>query len=140
MDDGVAAIVATFSGLRDLDVEHYERWFDLGESPQDARRREISVDPVSIAAFVARDGHDELGYSLFAWNGAERDDEALSFNCSFSATSKWVKNRVVFGLPPAWLHDLDRARQALDLVVRVWQPEQANVWTNDNVNLVVADL
>ena len=97
LDDGVAAIVATLSGLRDLDVEHYERWFDLGESPENAR-------------------------------------------CSFSTTSKWVKNRVVFGLPSAWDHDLDRARQALDLVVRVWQPEQANVWTSDNVNLVVADL
>jgi hypothetical protein len=76
---------------------------------------------------------------LLGLNGGH-DDGALSFNCNFSTTSPRLTNRVVFDLPPAWETDLDRARQALDLVVRLWRPEKANVWNNDNLDLVVADL
>ena len=105
VDDGVAAIVATLRGLRELDEEHYARWFGLGRSRKDALRREIAVDPGVITAFLTRNREgehvfEELGYSFYAWNGAAQDDDALSFNCCFSVTSRWVKNRVVFGLPP----------------------------------------
>ena len=145
VDDGVAAIISTLSGLRALDGQHYSRWFELEKSRKDALRREITVEPMSIKARLTqnREGgrvFEELGYTFAAWNGATEDDEALSFSCNFSTTSQWVTNRVVFGLPPAWEQDLGRARQALDLVVGVWRPERANVWNNDRVDLVVADL
>lgn len=145
MDDGVAAIVATLCGLRELDGERFARWFDLGRSRKDALRREIAVDPGVITAFLTRNregarAFEELGYSFYAWNGAAEDDDALSFSCCFSVTSRWVKNRVVFGLPPEWEHDLGRAGQALDLVVGAWRPEQANVWKADHADLLTADL
>jgi len=119
----VGAIVATLRGLRELDEERFGRWFDVGKSRRDALRREIAVDPDVIRAFLTRNHEgahvfEELGWSFYAWNGAARDDDALSFNCMFSATSQWVKNRVVFDLPPEWEQDLRRARQALDLAVR----------------------
>lgn len=145
VDDGVAAIVTTLRGLRELDEERFARWFDLGKSRKDALRREIAVDPGVIRAFLTRNREgahvfEELGYSFWAWNAAAEDDDALSFNCCFSVTSRWLKNRVVLGLPPEWEQDLGRARQALDLVVAMWRPEQANVWNADRVGLLTADL
>ncbi|HEX4659282.1 MAG TPA: hypothetical protein VH307_17980, partial [Streptosporangiaceae bacterium] len=74
IDDGVAAIVATLRGLRELDEQRFARWFDLGQSRRDALRREIAVDPGAIGAFLSRNhegGHvfEELGWSFYAWNG-----------------------------------------------------------------------
>lgn len=145
VDDGAAAIVATLRGLGGLDEDHLGRWFDQGCSKSDALRRKITVDADGIRPFLTRnqeDGHvfEELGWSFWAWNGAIQDDDALTFNCDFSVTSPYALNRVVFGLPPAWEQDLGPARQALDLVVRVWRPEQANVWNANRVDLVRADL
>jgi hypothetical protein len=145
VEDGVGRIVATLAGLRDLDEAHYGRWFDLGKSRSDALRREITIDGNAITARLSQSRAsariaEALGYSFFAWNGAARDEDALSFNCNFATTSPRLTNRVVFDLPSAWEHDLDRARHALDLIVRVWRPERANVWNADRVDLVVADL
>src|SRR4051794_20341749 len=88
VDDGVAAIVATLSGLRDLDGEHYSRWFDLGRSKKDALERGVTVEAAAIRARLSqnREGgqvFEDLGWTFSAWNGA-RDDDALSFDCNFS--------------------------------------------------------
>jgi hypothetical protein len=144
-DEGAAAIVVTLRGLAGLDGERFGRWFDLGRSRRDALRREIAVDPVAVRAFRTRNQEngrvfEDLGWSFYAWNGAGRDDETLSFNCNFSVTSPVVRNRVVFRLPPEWEHDLGHARQALDLVVGAWRPERATVWNADGVELLTADL
>jgi hypothetical protein len=90
--DGVAAIVSGLIGLRELDEQHYSRWFDLGMSKKDALRREIPIESAAISAQLSqnREGgrvFEELGYTFSAWNGAERGEEALSFNCNFSTTS-----------------------------------------------------
>jgi hypothetical protein len=145
VEDGVAAIVATLRGLGWLDEQRFGRWFALGKSRKDALRREIAVDPDAIRSSLKRNQEggrvfEELGWSFSAWNGASQDEQALTFRSHFSVTSQWVKNSVVFGLPPEWEQDLDRARQALDLVVRAWRPEQANVWNGDRVELLTADL
>lgn len=142
-DDGIAAIVATLAGLRALDEQHFARWFEPGRSEQDALRREIGIDLESVGARVEQTegSHvNELGYSFFAHNGSPGGTTALGFNCDFSVTSKWNLNRVIFGMPPEWEWELGRVREALDLVVRVWRPEKANVWNDDDVDLLIADL
>jgi hypothetical protein len=144
IDDGLAAFVATLRGLGELD-ERFGRWFDLGKSMKDALRREIAVDPDAIRPFLKRNQEngrvfEELGWSFSAWNGAARDEDSLDFRSHFSVTSQWVKNSVVFKLPPEWEQDLGRARRALDIVVRTWRPEQANVWNADRVELLKAEL
>jgi hypothetical protein len=145
VEDGVAAIIATLTGLRELDESRYSRWFALGGSKREALGREIATVPAAVTAALSqnREGgrvFGELGYSFGAWNGAGRDEDTVSFSVSFSVTSPRVTNRVVFGLPPEWEHDLDRARQALGLVVRVWRPERASVRNAERVDLLVAEL
>ena len=49
-NSGVAAIVATLRGLGELDTEHYGRWFEPGDSEQDALSRPVAVDPRDICA------------------------------------------------------------------------------------------
>src|SRR5262249_61530234 len=107
VDDGVAAIISTLSGLRALDERHCSRWFELGKSRKDALRREITVEPMSIKARLTqnREGgrvFEELGYTFADWDGATEEDEALSFSWNFSTTSPSGAKRVGFGLHPAW--------------------------------------
>lgn len=142
VDDGVAAIVATLVGLRELDKVHYGRWFDRGGSRKDALQREVSIDPEGITPYVHADPVvEDLGYNFSAWNGAARDEDSASFDCNFSVTDRKFKNRVTFDLPRHWKHDLDRGRQALDVAIQVWRPERANLWNYlDMVEIFVVDL
>jgi len=145
LDDGTRAIVQTLDGLRELDAGLLGRWFDSGKSRTDALAREVAVEFEAVRAHLRRNGEggsviEELGYNFYAWNGAPNDDDAFAAILSFSVTSKWVKNSVVIGLPGAWANDLASARRALDLVVSIWQPEEANVWDANHELLLVAEL
>jgi len=144
---GAAGILATLEALRGLDSEHYGRWFELGDSEEDALRRPVPVGLEAIRRRLSRHFTDtdhaiieDLGYTFWVWNGDRRDEHALNFSCAFSITSSAVTNSLVFGLPPGWESDQASLRTILDLVVRLWSPDRANIWDASDRELARAEL
>jgi hypothetical protein len=65
--DGVAAIVATLSGLRDLDPEHYSQWFDVGRSRKDALERRVAIEAAAISARLSQNGEGDQVFDDLGW-------------------------------------------------------------------------
>jgi hypothetical protein len=142
--DGVAHIVQLMTGLSEIDGDAFGRWFRLGRSRGEAIKREVLRSEASIARALGRNRRDsdhsvieELGYSFSAWNGGS-DKDGLSLNVLFACTSERVQNSVVMGLPVAYEGNLSRGAAVLDLVSRLWQPEDAHVWGSDREVLLQA--
>ncbi|WP_309891073.1 immunity 52 family protein [Archangium sp.] len=81
----------------------FSRWFEQGRSRKDALKRPIEPAGEALEKRVRR-GRDrqfeELGYSVWAWNGAPDDDyDACGFNFNCGSYSEGQSNRCVVNLP-----------------------------------------
>lgn len=76
---------------------------------------------------------DELGYSIYWWNGSENDRTAVNLSINTGATAAAVSNRVLINLPdPAatpQLYETTRARELIHTLITLFEPDSA-VWTN----------
>jgi hypothetical protein len=80
----------------------FSRWFEGGRSRKDALKRPIEPSGEALEKRVRR-GRDrqfeELGYSVWAWNGAPDDYDACGFNFNCGSYSEGQFNRCVVNLP-----------------------------------------
>jgi hypothetical protein len=80
----------------------FSRWFQQGKSRKDALKRPIEPGREVLEKLI-RKGRDrqfeQLGYTVWAWNGVcdDYDDSGFNFNCSSYAEN--LTNRCVFSLP-----------------------------------------
>jgi hypothetical protein len=80
----------------------FSRWFEQGRSRKDALSRPIEPTGVVLEKLIHR-GRDrqfeDLGYSVWAWNGVcvDHEDSGLNFSCG--AYSEAVSNVCVCSLP-----------------------------------------
>jgi hypothetical protein len=125
-DAGVRTIVSLLDELRLLDDVAYSRWFPTASYPDHALTGAPSVDAAVERYHRDTDGSviEEMGFLLSATNGAF-EVGALSLRCVFGSSTK---NKVILGMPPHYEQDLAKAQRVLDLVVRLWHPDEANVW------------
>jgi hypothetical protein len=142
---GVSKAVDLIQGLKRTDPEHYAHWYRKGRSRAKALEHEVlpSAETVESELVVnRRDDEDrsvivELGHSLSLWNGLN-EDAALTLNCQFGVTSQYVKNSVILGLPSGYQDDLSKARAVLDLIVGIWTPDEATVWSQNREEILRA--
>jgi hypothetical protein len=80
----------------------FSRWYQQGRSRKDALKRPIEPTRAALEKLIRR-GRDrqfeDLGYSVWAWNGVCEDYEDCGFNFACGGYSEWVNNRCVFNLP-----------------------------------------
>jgi immunity protein 52 of polymorphic toxin system len=80
----------------------FSRWFQTGRSRKEALKRPIEPTHAVLEKLVHR-GRDrqfeELGYSVWAWNGVCVDYEDSGFHFTCGAWSEAVSNACVFNLP-----------------------------------------
>jgi hypothetical protein len=80
----------------------FSRWFEGGRSRKDALKCPIEPSGEALEKRVRR-GRDrqfeELGYSVWAWNGAPDDYDACGFNFNCGSYSEGQFNRCVVNLP-----------------------------------------
>jgi hypothetical protein len=80
----------------------FSRWFQQGRSRKDALKRPIEPNRVTLEKLVRR-GKDrqfeDLGYSVWAWNGVCVDYDDSGFNFTCGAYSEAVSNVCVCNLP-----------------------------------------
>jgi len=130
-------------GLEVIDVR-LTGWRDKAETKSGALAQPVVTtdrqDLVArLKAGVTRDDTgtviETAGYSVYWWNGDERDSAAITLNMSLGRTSKQVPNSVVFQFPdPTTVPSIYSARSASDLVltvIEVFQPDRA-VWLDDD--------
>jgi hypothetical protein len=80
----------------------FSRWFEGGRSRKDALKRPIEPSGEALEKRVRR-GRDrqfeDLGYSVWAWNGAPDDYDASGFNFNCGGYCEGQSNRCVVDLP-----------------------------------------
>ena len=80
----------------------FSQWFEQGRSRKDALKRSIESSGEALEKRVRR-GRDrqfeDLGYSLWAWNGAPDDYDACGFNFKCGGYCEGLFNRCVVTLP-----------------------------------------
>ncbi|WP_375770799.1 immunity 52 family protein [Archangium gephyra] len=80
----------------------FSRWFQQGRSRRDALKRPIEPTRAALEKLIRR-GRDrqfeDLGYSVWAWNGVCVDYEDSGFNFACGAYSEAVSNVCVCNLP-----------------------------------------
>ncbi|HYO59577.1 immunity 52 family protein [Archangium sp.] len=80
----------------------FSRWFQQGRSRKDALKRPIEPTRAALEKLIRR-GKDrqfeDLGYSVWAWNGVCVDYDDSGFNFACGIYSDCVSNRCVFNLP-----------------------------------------
>jgi hypothetical protein len=85
----------------------FTRWFKQARSPKESLKRPLELDPASLQQWLERgamrsDGGrvmQDLGYSVWAWNGERDGDDDSSFHIACGGSSEWVNNACVFNLP-----------------------------------------
>lgn len=123
---------AFLAAIADVDPS-FSRWFDQGRSRKDALKRPIEPSGAALEKRVRR-GRDrqfeELGYSVWAWNGVPDDYDACVFNFNCGSYSEGQSNRCVINLPSRGTN-ADRVLSARVLtglvrsMVLAWEPEFA---------------
>jgi hypothetical protein len=80
---------------------------------------------------------DDLGFSFHLWNGAIEDDERIGIDISCGAYSKWTCNFAIVGFPDELgsFENVDKMSQVLETLVRSWEPEWAQVASENAANL-----
>ena len=109
------------------------RWFEQGRSRKDALKRPIEPSGEALEKRVRR-GRDrqfeELGYSVWAWNGAPDDHDACGFHFYCGGYSEGQANNCVVNLPSRG----PNAERVLSVpvlsglvrsMVLAWEPESA---------------
>ncbi|MGZ3457734.1 MAG: immunity 52 family protein [Archangium sp.] len=80
----------------------FSQWFEQGRSRKDALKRPIEPSGEALKERVRR-GRDrqfeDLGYSVWAWNGGPDDYDSCSFNFNCGSYSEGQANRCVVNLP-----------------------------------------
>jgi len=80
----------------------FSHWFQQGKSRRDALKRPIDPSRAAIEKLIRR-GKDrqfeELGYSVWAWNGVCSDYEDCGFNFACGVYAEGITNRCVLNLP-----------------------------------------
>ncbi len=80
----------------------FSRWFEQGKSRKDALKRPIEPSGEALKERVRR-GRDrqfeDLGYSVWAWNGASDDYDACGFHFYCGGYSEGQSNNCVVNLP-----------------------------------------
>ena len=89
------------AALSDVDPS-FSRWFQQGRSRKDALKRPIEPTRAALEKLIRR-GNDrqfeDLGYSVWAWNGVCVDYDDSGFHLKCGVYSDSVPNRCVFNLP-----------------------------------------
>ncbi|WNG28780.1 hypothetical protein F0U62_35855 [Cystobacter fuscus] len=92
---------AFLSAVANVDVS-FSRWFQQGKSRKDALSRPIEPTREALEKLIGR-GRDrqfeDLGYSVWAWNGVCVDCQDIGLNFSCGAYSEAVSNVCVCTLP-----------------------------------------
>lgn len=123
---------AFLSNMANVDP-FFSRWFQQGKSRKDALSRPIEPTREALEKLVRR-GKDrqfeELGYSVWGWNGVGVDYEDCGFHFSCGAYSEAVSNVCVCNLPSRG----SNAERVLSVpvltglvrsMVMAWDPERA---------------
>ncbi|MFE8604819.1 immunity 52 family protein [Archangium violaceum] len=80
----------------------FSQWFEQGRSRKDALKRPIEPSGEALAKRVRR-GKDrqfeDIGYSVWAWNGEPDDYDASGFNFKCGGYCEGLSNRCVVNLP-----------------------------------------
>ncbi|WP_434386218.1 immunity 52 family protein [Melittangium boletus] len=111
----------------------FARWFQQGKSRKDALKRLIEPSRPALENLIRRGKDrffDEIGYSVWAWNGALDDYDASGFNFCCGGYGEVRSNRCVLNLPTRG-PNAERVLSApvLAEVIRsmalAWEPETA---------------
>lgn len=126
-----------YETLRQLQQLGYEHYYLLGRSRRDALKRKFEVTEENVLARLSKGVNHtdiprrpipELGWSMSLWSG-DTDSESYSISMRCGGYSEHVGNSVVLNLPPSGRFSIsaapDRAMQAYEALLGIWQPEQA---------------
>ncbi|HYO71601.1 MAG TPA: immunity 52 family protein, partial [Archangium sp.] len=111
----------------------FSQWFEGGRSRKDALKRPIEPSGEALAKRIRR-GKDrqfeDIGYSVWAWNGASDDYDASGFNFKCGGYCEGLSNRCVVNLPSRGpnAERVLRVSVLSELVrsmVLAWEPESA---------------
>jgi hypothetical protein len=123
-------------------------WFRLGESREQARAHEVpaNVDILRAELAAGRNRRDtdgavieDLGFSLWLWNGADNDEEAAGLHIACGGYSGAVPNVCSVDLPRGG----DAAERVLrgetltcviEAAVSSWEPDWARVISNRHLD------
>ena len=86
----------------------FQQWFELGGSRKAALKHAVKTDPESLLKLLIKGrnrtdfGHQvipELGYSLYAWNGGQDDEDAVGINFTCGCYFPQIANHCLIQLP-----------------------------------------
>ena len=132
---------AFMEGLRSLDPA-LATWYKLGRSRRDALRHQVLIEHDVLRKLLesGRNRRDfdrtvieELGYSMFLWNGQE---PSIGLHIGCGVSSPYVTNVVVIDLPRSdedlgKLASAETARNLMRLLVQCWDPEWSTLSSHD---------
>lgn len=126
-----------YETLHLLQTLGYKHYYFLGRSRRDALKRQLEVTEKDVLATLmkgvnreegTRTPIPELGWSMWLWSG-DANDESYAISITCGVYSEVVGNSVVLKLPPSGPFSIsaspDRALQAYEELLRIWNPEQA---------------
>lgn len=130
--------VRFFAGLAEIDPL-LARWYELGRSRKDALERKVDVlDAQKLQELllagrnrrdIGREVINELGFNLWFWNGANKEEAEASVTIHCGAYSERTGNNVIVNLPyqsesSEWV---GKASSLLALTAEVWKPNWAGI-------------
>lgn len=130
--------VRFLSGLAEIDPL-LASWYELGRSRKGALERKVDVlDAQKLQELllagrnrrdIGREVIDELGFSLWFWNGANAEEAEASVTIHCGAYGERTGNNVIVNLPyqsesSEWV---GKASSLLALTAEVWQPNWAGI-------------
>ncbi|TDA66429.1 MAG: hypothetical protein D9V45_05745 [Chloroflexi bacterium] len=98
---------AMFNHLAECDPI-FQRWFMLGRSRKEALKHEVKTDVKTMQALLLKGRNrtdfgrqviHELGFSFYAWNGGEDDQDAVGINFTCGCYAHQIANHCLIRLP-----------------------------------------
>ncbi len=102
-------VLETLSGLRQIDNNLFENWYEQGGNKKEALRNKISFEYDNIEQLIKKNWdkkNSDLGCSFSLWTGnkIELSNTLISFRVGLISKNENLNNRIVISLP--FLHKL----------------------------------
>ncbi|ETW23722.1 hypothetical protein MGAST_12635 [Mycobacterium gastri 'Wayne'] len=143
MDESADQVARFLSELAALDPA-LSGWRDLGRSKREAIAKPmVTTNHADLVQRLLDGRHrtdigrqimEDMGYSVYWWNGAEDNQAAANLNIHIAASA--LGNHVVLDLPESnavpSLYTRDIAQKILHIFVDIFEPDSA-LWSNDEL-------
>ena len=119
----------------------FEQWFETGWSREEALSRKVAIERADLRKLVYKGRHltdigsklmEDLGFSIFLWNGCPEDNGEMGFNvnCGSYTGNPGLVNNCVINLPRRGaaaerILSVKSLERLMSVVVEAWEPDWA---------------